>query len=132
MVNCSLMKRLLLTALSMSLVGLGSSPPSICALLSSQAAECATPRTESRCNEMDLGDAGAKLLAPPDASCCALSRAPIPESQQNAPKISLAVTAVVNPEPAWITPAIQREHGSYAVQDMSPPLLQSFLCTFLI
>src|SRR5215831_8954439 len=130
MLNCLLMRRLLGMALALSLIGLGPVPLSACALLWSRAAECSTPGTESRCNEMNTSDTVTKLLAAPDASCCDLSRAPIPESQQNASKVSLAVTAVVNPEHAWIAPPIQREHVSYAGQDMSPPLLQSFLCTF--
>jgi len=132
MLNCLLMRRLVGMVLALSLIGLGPVPLSACALLTSTVVECAAPRTESRCNEMNTGDTVAKLLATPEASCCDLSGAPVQESQQNASKISLAVATVVNPEPAWIAPPIQREHVSYAAQDMSPPLLQSFLCTFLI
>jgi hypothetical protein len=132
MLNCLLMRRLLLMGLTLSLIELGPVPLSACAFLSSKAAECSTPRTESRCNEMNLGDTVAKLLAAPNASCCDLSRAPVPESQQNASKTSLAVTTLVVPEVAWIAPPIRRDRLSYAAPDMSPALLQSFLCTFLI
>ena len=131
MLNCSLMKRLLLTALAVSLVGLGSSPLSICALLSSKAAECATPETESRCDRMDMASAGLKVGAAPNASCCALSQAPLPASQQNPSPLSQLSVSTVIPESVLIAPFGQLKPPFDAARDLSPPL-QSFLCTFLI
>src|SRR5215510_6022597 len=132
MLNCSLMKRLLLMALTVSLVGLGSSPQSICALLSSKVAECATPQTEARCDRMDMENTGIKVSAAPDASCCALSQAPIPASQQNPSQVSsVSVPAFVS-KSAWMSLALRPKSASIAAADVSPPLLQSFLCTFLI
>jgi len=132
MLNCLLMKRLLLSALALSMTGLGPVPLSACALFSSKGAECSTSKTESRCNEMDMGDTQTKVLAAPDASCCDLSRAPVPESQQNAFKSSPIVVPHVVHDDASIASAIHGERQRLTEHDISPPLQQSFLCTFLI
>jgi len=81
---------------------------------------------------MDMGDTQAKVLAAPNASCCDLSRATVPESQQNAFKSSPVVVSHVVPDDARIAPAIRGERQSLSEHDISPPLQQSFLCTFLI
>jgi hypothetical protein len=132
MLNCSLMRRLLLTALTLSLVGLGFSPLSICALLSSKAGECATPQTEARCERMEMEDSWIKVSAAPDASCCGLSQAPVPESQQNPSQTFLVSALAVVSKSVWTSLPRLWERRSHAVQDISPPLLHSFLCTFLI
>ncbi len=132
MLNCSLMRRLLITALTLSLAGLGVSPLSICTLFSSKAAECATPQTEARCDRMDMENSGVKVSAAPNASCCALSQAPIPASQQNSSQVSLVSLHAIVSKSVWLSLPLLRERPSHAAPDVSPPLLQSFLCTFLI
>lgn len=126
------MKRLLLAALALSLTGLGPVPLSFCALFSAKAAECAKPETKSECNRMDMGTTAAKISPAPSTSCCDLSRAPVPESQQKAFGVDLtAISHTVRSATEMIAPVYRVD--SYATeQDISPPLLQSFLCTFLI
>jgi hypothetical protein len=126
------MRRVLIFTLALSMAGLGASPSSICALLSSKAAECATPQTAERCDRMDMENSGIKVSAAPNASCCALSQAPVPASQQNPSQASpVSVHAIVS-ESVWMSLPLLREGLPHAAPDVSPPLLQSFLCTFLI
>lgn len=132
MLDWWLMKRLLLFALALNLTGLGQAPLSVCALFSSKAAECVKPETRSECDTMDMGTSGAKVSPAPGTSCCDLSRAPVPESQQKASGVDLtAISHTVRSATEMIAP-VYRIDFYRTEQDSSPPLLQSFLCTFLI
>jgi ABC-type lipoprotein release transport system permease subunit len=57
------MRRILSLVIVLGLAGLGPVPLSACALFSAQLAECATPKTQSRCNQMNMDESGAQLLA---------------------------------------------------------------------
>jgi hypothetical protein len=130
MVDSELVRRSLIFALALSLIGLGPVPLSACALLSSKLAECATPRTQSHCDQMNMDESGTQLVAASDTSCCFISKAPIPQLQGKASDLSLVVLAVL--DPTGDTPRIQRLLPVLIVQDISPPTIQSLLCTFLI
>jgi hypothetical protein len=124
-------RRALIFALALSLVGLGAGPLSACALFSLKPAECATPKTQSRCDRMKMDETGTQLVTASDTSCCFVSKAPIPELQPKAPELSLSASiAVLNPTAD--TPHVQRLVPRRIVQDPSPPSLQSLLCIFLI
>jgi hypothetical protein len=131
MVDSKLVRRSLTFALALSLVGLGPVPLSACALLSSKLAECATPKTQSRCDQMNMDESGTQLVATSDTSCCFISKAPIPQLQYKASGLSLAAPIAI-PDPTPDTPRIQRVPPALIVQDLSPPTLQSLLCTLLI
>jgi hypothetical protein len=118
--------------LALSMAGLGASPLSMCALVSSKAAECATAQTEARCDQMDMENSGIKVSTAPNVSCCALSQAPVPASQQNPSRASLVSVHGIVSESVRMSLPLLRGRLSYAARDVSPPLLQSFLCTFLI
>jgi hypothetical protein len=117
--------------LAVSLVGLGPVPLSACALLTSKLAECVTPKTQSRCDKMNMDESGIQLVAASDTSCCIVSRAPIPQFQSKATDLSLAARIEVL-DPTGDTRRIQQLPPALIVQDVSPPSLQSLLCTFLI
>jgi hypothetical protein len=106
-------------------------PLSACALLSSKLAECATPKTESRCDQMNMAESGIQLVTASDTSCCIVSRAPIPQFQSKASDVSLAARIEVL-DPIDDTPRIMQLPPVLIVQDVSPPSVQSLLCTFLI
>jgi hypothetical protein len=123
-------RRALIFGLALSLVGLGPVPLSACALVNSKLAECETPKTQSRCDQMKMDETGTQLVAASDTSCCFTSQAPVP-LQYKASDLSLAAPiAVLNPTSD--TPHVQRSVPSRIVQDLSPPSLQSLLCIFLI
>ena len=130
-VDSELVRRSLILALALSLVGPGPVPLSACALLSSKMAECATPESQSRCNHMNMDESGTRLVAASDASCCLISKAPIPQLQYKASDLSLA-TPVVVIDPTADAPRSQPLLPAEIVQDLSPPPLRSLLCTFLI
>lgn len=125
------MRRILIFGLALSVVGLGPMPLSACALFSSKLAECATPKAQSQCDQMNMDESGTQLVAASDTSCCVVSKAPIPQLQYKATDLSLArVIAVL--DLAGVTPRVQRLAPVLIGQNLSPPTLQSLLCTFLI
>jgi hypothetical protein len=131
MVDSRLVRRSLIFALALSLVGLGPVSLSACALRTSKLAECATPKTQSRCDQMNLDESGTQVVTASDTSCCSISNAPVPQSQNKASGLSLAAAIAVL-DPTGDTPNIQRLSPVLIVHDLSPPSLQSLLCTFLI
>lgn len=131
MVDLELVRRSLIFALALSLVGLGPVPLSACAVLSSKLAECATPKTQSRCDQMNMDESGTQLVTASGTSCCFISKAPIPQLQHKVSDLSLAAPIAVL-DPTGDTPRIQRLPPVLIVHDLSPPSLQSLLCTFLI
>jgi len=131
MVNSKSVRRLLIFGLALSLVGVGAVPLSACALLSSKLAECATPKTESRCDQMNMDESGIQLVAASETSCCVISKAPIPQLQPKASGLSLAAPIAVL-DRTGDTPRIQQLPPVLIAQDASPPSVQSLLCTFLI
>ncbi len=126
------MRRLLILGLALGLVGMGPVPLSACALLTSQMAECKTPDTQPACDKMDMGGNGPQLNAASEASCCFVSKAPVPEAQQKtgdySPAISIASLELSDGD----LPSSQRTAPVSIAQDFSPPSFSSLLCTFLI
>jgi hypothetical protein len=125
------MRGILIFGLALSLVGVGTGSLSACARFSSQLAECATPRTQSQCDQMKMDETGTQFVPASDTSCCFISKAPIPQLQYKAPDLSLAARVAVL-SPTTDTPRVQRLVPSRILQDLSPPSLQSLLCIFLI
>jgi len=124
-------RRILFFGLALSLIGLGPVPLSACALLTSKLAECATPKTASRCNGMDMGESSTHLAAGSTTSCCSISKTPsaqLPSRATNfsaTPRIS-AFDATGDAPRSYGVPSV------FPLGDPSPPPLQSLLCTFLI
>ena len=125
------MTRLLAIVLALILLVLGTVPLSACSLISSKLAECATPKTQSRCDQRGMDEGGGSIAAAPDTSCCYTSNAPLPESQYKAPELSLAA-APVGLDTTWEFPRVEEQGPTDLDLDLSPPRLQSLLCTFLI
>lgn len=129
-----IVKKTLIFAVVLSLIGLGPMPLSACALVSSRLAECATPATMSHCNHMEMGHGfGTAASAAPDNSCCKLSNAPAPTRQQklaDAASFTPSFIQILNvmPEPVPIIPS---RHFNTEISP-SPPPLHLLLCTFLI
>lgn len=80
---------------------------------------------------MNMEEDGTQLVAASDASCCFVSNAPVPQLQYKASDLSLAAPIAVL-DATGDTPRIQRLLPVRILQDLSPPLLQSLLCIFLI
>ena len=131
MVDSKSVRRSLILALALSLVGLGQVPLSACALFSAQLAECATPKTQSQCDQMNMDESGTQLVSASDTSCCSISQAPIPQSQFKGSDLSLAAPIAVL-DPTGDTPRVQRLRPVLIVLELSTPSLQSLFCTFLI
>jgi hypothetical protein len=125
------MRRPLIFALIFSLVWLGAMPLSECALLTSKLAECATPQTQSQCDNMNMDESHAPILKASDRSCCILSGAPIPQPFHKTVELSSeSVTAGLGvPIDSF---RLRPLPASPAVQNPSPPSFQSLHCTFLI
>ena len=126
------MRRAIILGIMFGLVGLSLVPLSACALFSSKLAECASPKTQSRCDQMNMDESGIQLVAAPDTSCCLASNAPLPESQYKASDLSLTWGFETVPDPMGDRPRVQQLPPVLLEQDLSPPPLQSLLCTFLI
>jgi hypothetical protein len=125
------MRRSLIFALALSLAGLGAMPISECAFLTSILAECATPQTQSQCDNMNLNNSDAPVLKASESSCCILSGAPIPQSQHKTFEFS-AELATVGLDRPIDSPRTQPLPPFSVVQNPSPPSFQSLHCTFLI
>jgi len=80
---------------------------------------------------MDMHDRDTKLAAVPDPSCC-YSKAPLPDSQFKTTELSLPATPLAVADTMWHLPRMQEKRSADVVQDLSPPSLQSLLCSFLI
>ena len=78
-----------------------------------------------------MDKSGTQLVKASDTSCCYASKAPVPQLQQQASGHSLEAPVAVL-DPTVDTPRIKRLLPVPVVHDLSPPSLQSFLCTFLI
>jgi hypothetical protein len=104
---------------------------SACALFSSKLADCSAPKTESRCDKMNMGDDGPPVVIALDQSCCFVSQAPLSESRFEASALSL-VTPLAVSVPTETAPRVHQMPSVLLLQDLSPPPLQSLLCTFLI
>ena len=125
------MRRSLIFALALSLAGLGAMPLSECAFLTSKLAECATPQTQSQCDNMNMNKSDAPVLKASEKSCCILSGAPIPQSQQKTFELSAALATVGLDRPID-SPRTEPLPPISVVQNPSPPSFQSLHCTFLI
>jgi len=132
MVNSSLVRRSLIFALALCLVGLGSEPLSTCSLFSSGLAECKSPKTHSHCDQMNMGGAGSKLATEPVTSCCYISGSSLPESQFEAPELSRTATLAASFHSTGKLSGVENDRPADTVRDLSPPSPQSLLCTFLI
>ena len=126
------MRRSLIFALALSLPGLGPVPLSACAVFTSKMVECATPQTQSQCDQMNMDDGNAKVAAAPDGSCCSLSNAPVPATLQKASGLSVPATSIVLLDTVSNIPRANEQRRAEIEQALSPPPLQSLLCTFLI
>lgn len=125
-------RKAIILVIALGMAGVGSAPLTACALFSSPLTECVTPKTESRCGQMEMDETAVSSVAPQDASCCTITQAPLPEAQSIASGVSLgAVTSLSLGFPGSLSPA-QGAPRSEVVPDLSPPPLQSLLCTFLI
>ena len=126
------MRRSLIFALALSMAGLGPVPLSACAIFSSKMAECATPQTKSRCDQMNMDESIPKVAAAPNSSCCSLSNAPVPATRQKMSEPSLAAVPILVLDMSWKLPRIKEQRPTQIEQALSPPPLQSLFCTFLI
>ena len=132
MLQLQVVRRLFIFVLALSLAGMGSVPLSACAIVSSKMAECATPQTQSQCDQMGMDDGAATFAAPPSSSCCFLSAAPLPATLQKVSDLSVARAPIVVLGTAWKPQETQEQRPAQIEQALSPPSLQSVLCTFLI
>jgi hypothetical protein len=128
------MRRILSFVIALGLAGLGPPPVSACALLNSQPSECATPQTETHCDGMGMEQTEKPpgTISNASKTCCAVSEAPLPEAQTWAGSFSVATAPAAAASIAVATRPLATGWSNDAKQDLSPPPLQSLLCTFLI
>jgi hypothetical protein len=128
----SMVRRTAIVVLGLSLVGLGPVQLCVCALFSPRLVECETPKTQAHCDQMNMDEGGARLVAASGRLCCLVSKAPVPEAQFESPEPSLIVAPAAVSGSLANTPHVEHALPDLLVQDLSPPSLQSRLCTFLI
>jgi len=131
MVEFTKVRRLIILAMAFSLFGLGPVPLSACALLTFKIVECTTPKTESWCDLLIMEPAGTRHAAASDGSCCTVSQAPVPQSER--PRLDpVPAVSIVDVDLRDEAPLVQTPPQAILVQALSPPSVQSLLCTFLI
>gem|GEM_PF-2021263 len=131
-VDLKKMRRILSFFIALGLVGLGPLPLSACALIYSQPSECATPQTETHCDQMGMDQAERPSVSAASKTCCAISEAPLPEAQSNAGNLPATAGSALD---SSATPEVVRLANTRlldAHHDFSSPPLQPLLCTFLI
>ena len=126
------MRRAVIIALALGLTALGPVPLSVCALLSSQLAECETPNTQSLCEQMNIDSRGPQFDSMPDTSCCHITKAPLPASQFEASDLSFLPALAPVPDSIAALAVADNDYPPVVLQDISPPPIQPLLCTFLI
>ena len=126
------LRRVLIFAMTLSLVGVGLVPLSACAFLFSKMTECATPKTQSQCDRMNMDESGTPSVTAPDRSCCFNSNEPISQSRYKASDPSLSATYAQASDQMGDPPRAQHSRSIHRTQEFSPPRLQPLLCTFLI
>ena len=128
------MQRILSMLVALGLAGLGPLPVSACALVSSQPSECASPQTKTDCERMVMDEAEKPPVTVSGASksCCVISEAPLPEAQTWAGSFSVATAPALASSIAVARQSVESVWFPEVKQDLSPPPLQSVLCTFLI
>jgi len=126
------MRRILSFLVALGVAGLGPLPISACALVYAQPSECATPQTETRCERMGMDQAEGPSVSASSKTCCALSKAPLPDAQSGSAGMALA-TALASASNVFVAiPVVQSTWSHDLLPDLSPPPLQPLLCTFLI
>ena len=131
LLDWKVMRRLLILGLALSVVTAGLVPLSACALFSSKMGECAEVTAQSPCDQMYPHGAGTQLSRGSDKSCCVASQAPLPELQFKGVEAGPAVTIALL-QGTLAVPSARPYRTFLAVENASPPSLQSLLCTFLI
>jgi hypothetical protein len=81
---------------------------------------------------MDMGSDPALSMAARGASCCVKSQAPLPESNTETSKTAVPENATTSFVPTYDFVNSEKAFSEPGSADLSPPPLQSLLCTFLI
>ena len=133
------MRRVIIVVIVVSMAVLASTPVPACGLFFSQIAECETAQTQMQCDGMDMRMGVQDDVSHPSPSCCQpsvtsclVSHLPPPVAQNKsgetvAPIARVSANAVANTLsiPKQSIPDLQWH-------EISPPRIQSLLCTFLI
>ena len=80
---------------------------------------------------MNMGDSGARLVAP-NAPCCNFDNAPVAARQRQFTQAVPTTLAAVAAPYASMLPSIDAMRRTDNEEYLSPPPLQSLLCTFLV
>ena len=127
------MHRIFSLVIALGMAGLGPVPVSACAVLHSQASECATAQAKTDCERMGMDQAEELSVKVSAASktCCAISEAPLPEARAWSGDLHVAAAPVAVSEVMAETAPDEDPGFSDRFTDVSPPPLQPLLCTFL-
>jgi hypothetical protein len=128
------MRSILSFVVALGLMGLGPLPLSACALVYSQQTECATPQTKTQCERMgmDQAEQASSKFSAASKNCCVVSHAPPPDARTWAGNFYLTAAPAIVSGVIVATQPFENERSRDVRQDLSPPRLQSLLCTFLI
>jgi hypothetical protein len=132
LVNCTMMRRLFILVMAVTLGGLGQVPLSASALFSSNRVGCASAKIRHHCDNMNMNPSSPQLAAAENTSCCFVSGPPADESQFVVSAPTFAATPAANPASLGDTPRTRTLPPDIAWHDFSPPTSQSLLCIFLI
>jgi hypothetical protein len=132
LVDCKVMRRLFIFVLAVILAGLGVVPVSASSFFSSNRIGCTPPRTAIHCDGMNMGDAGARMSAAENTSCCFISGLPAQDSPFVVSAQTVAPAPTATPVPAGDIPRVRTVPADILRHDFSPPASPSRLSVFLI
>ena len=130
------MRRAIIFAIVLSMAVLAPAPVPACELFSSQVAECKAAQSKMQCEGMDMQmnvqDDVPHLSPPCQNTCCISSQILRPEAQNKSDE-TLVLIARVSADAGANTLFIPKESiPVFQSEEILPPRIQSFLCTFLI
>ncbi len=130
------MRRTIIFAIIVSMAALASTPVPACEMFSSQVAECEAAQTQMQCDGMDMqmnAQEDVPHLSPPcQSACCMTSQAFRPEAQNKSDE-TLVVIARISANSETNSLSIPDESIPFLQwEGISPPRIQSLLCTFVI
>jgi hypothetical protein len=126
------MRKIFACALALGLTLLACCPLSLCAVSSSMSDHCASMEPQSPCAGMSMDVHTAQAMGAADTSCCAISQVPLPESKSELSRATVQKMATTTLMVSIGLAYSENDVFADVSQDLSPPSLQSFLCTFLI
>ena len=129
------MRRAIIFAIVVSMAALATTPVPACELFSSQVAECKAAHTQMQCDGMDMQmnvHDDVPHLSSCQNTCCIISQVLRPEAQNKSDETFVLIARVSADAGANTLFILKESIPVFQWEQISPPRMQSLLCTFLI